>query len=60
MGRISDHGKASRLSFRQFCQKNYPDREIKHVQKLLNERPRKALDFATPKESFNQLLTLLH
>jgi IS30 family transposase len=31
-------------------------REIKHVQKLLNERPRKALDFATPKETFNQLI----
>lgn len=32
-------------------------REIKYVQKLLNERPRKTLNFATPKEAFNQLLT---
>lgn len=31
-------------------------REIKYVQKLLNERPRKALGFATPKEAFNQLV----
>ncbi len=31
-------------------------KEIKHVQKLLNERPRKALGFATPKEAFNQLV----
>jgi IS30 family transposase len=31
-------------------------REIKYVQKLLNERPRKALGFATPKEAFNLLV----
>lgn len=31
-------------------------REIKHVQKMLNERPRKTLNFHTPKEAFNQLL----
>lgn len=31
-------------------------KEIKHVQKLLNERPRKTLDWATPKEKFKELL----
>lgn len=31
-------------------------RELKHVQKLLNERPRKTLDWRTPKEVFAQLL----
>jgi len=30
--------------------------EIKYVQKLLNERPRKVLGWKTPKETFNQLL----
>ena len=32
-------------------------RELKHVQKLLNERPRKTLNWKTPKEVFAQLLT---
>lgn len=31
-------------------------KEIKYVQKLLNERPRKVLNWRTPKETFNQLL----
>lgn len=31
-------------------------RRIKEVQKQLNERPRKALNWSTPKEVFNQLL----
>jgi IS30 family transposase len=31
-------------------------KEIKHVQKLLNERPRKTLDWSTPKEMFKELL----
>lgn len=31
-------------------------REVKHVQHLLNGRPRKVLDFATPYEVFNLLL----
>lgn len=31
-------------------------KEIKYVQKLLNERPRKILSWRTPKETFNQLL----
>ena len=31
-------------------------KEIKHVQKLLNERPRKTLDWSTPKEKFKELL----
>lgn len=31
-------------------------KEIKYVQKLLNERPRKVLGWKTPKEAFNQLL----
>lgn len=31
-------------------------KEIKYVQKLLNERPRKTLDWKTPKQAFNQLL----
>lgn len=31
-------------------------REVKHVQHLLNGRPRKVLDWATPREAFNKLL----
>lgn len=31
-------------------------REIKHVQKLLNERPRKVLNWKTPKEAFRELV----
>lgn len=31
-------------------------KEIKYVQKLLNERPRKTLGFKTPKEKFKELL----
>lgn len=31
-------------------------KELKRVQKLLNERPRKVLDWKTPKEVFDQLL----
>jgi IS30 family transposase len=31
-------------------------KEIKHVQKLLNERPRKTLNWHTPKERFKELL----
>lgn len=31
-------------------------RELKHVQGLLNERPRKVLDWRTPKEAFEELL----
>ncbi|MBI2552142.1 IS30 family transposase [Candidatus Uhrbacteria bacterium] len=31
-------------------------REVKHVQHLLNGRPRKVLDYATPYEAFNLLL----
>ena len=31
-------------------------KEIKHVQKLLNERPRKSLDWDTPKRKFKELL----
>jgi IS30 family transposase len=31
-------------------------KEIKYIQKLLNERPRKTLDFKTPKEKFKELL----
>jgi IS30 family transposase len=31
-------------------------KEIKHVQRLLNERPRKTLLWKTPKEAFNSLL----
>jgi len=30
--------------------------KIKYVQKLLNERPRKTLDFKTPNEKFKELL----
>lgn len=30
--------------------------EIKHVQKLLNERPRKVLNWKTPKEAFRELI----
>lgn len=33
------------------------NRELKHVQRLLNERPRKVLNWRTPKESMQQLLT---
>jgi len=32
------------------------NREIKHVQKLLNERPRKVLNWKTPKEAFKELI----
>jgi transposase, IS30 family len=32
------------------------NREIKHVQKLLNERPRKVLNWKTPKEAFRELI----
>lgn len=36
---------------------NYvPTRELKRVQKLLNERPRKTLNWATPEEAFARLL----
>jgi len=31
-------------------------RELKRVQRLLNERPRKALGWKTPKEAFNKLI----
>jgi IS30 family transposase len=31
-------------------------KEIKHVQKILNERPRKTLDWHTLKERFKELL----
>ena len=31
-------------------------KEIKHVQKLLNERSQKTLDWSTPKEKFKELL----
>ncbi len=31
-------------------------KEIKHVQKLLNERPRKVLNWKTPKEAFRELI----
>ena len=31
-------------------------KEIKHVQKILNERPRKTLDWNTLKERFKELL----
>ena len=31
-------------------------KEIKHVQKLLKERPQKTLDWPTPKEKFRELL----
>lgn len=31
-------------------------RELKHVQKLLNERPRKSLEWQTPKEVFTKLM----
>lgn len=33
-------------------------RQIKYVQKLLNERPRKTLHWKTPKEAFQQLLAI--
>ena len=33
-----------------------PNTEIKRVQKLLNERPRKVLNWKTPKEAFKELL----
>lgn len=47
---------------RQFFPKNtnfktVTTKEVKHVQDLLNGRPRKALEFRTPYEKFNELLT---
>ena len=46
---------------RQFFQKGsdlslVPVEEVKRVQDLMNNRPRKVLDFATPKECFDRLL----
>lgn len=37
--------------------KNVTKKEIQHVQDLLNDRPRKALDFYKPDEVFSKLLT---
>lgn len=42
---------AKQTDFSKFTRK-----EIKYVQKLLNERPRKILDWSTPKEKFKELL----
>jgi IS30 family transposase len=34
----------------------FPNKGIKYVQKVLNEKPRKTLDLHTPKERFKELL----
>lgn len=36
---------------------NVPRKDIKHVQDMLNGRPRKTLDYRTPYEAFSQLLS---
>jgi len=37
----------------------YTRKDIKKVQDMLNERPRKTLDWHTPKEQFNQFIVAL-